>query len=125
MENSKFEFQELLNKEEFISVRPDTVLFRQGEAGDRMYIVLEGEISLEINGQALGTEGVGGIVGEMALIDETPRIGTATTLTDCVLAPLDMDAFTTLVKQKPEFSIHVMRVLTKRLRQANDFFNLF
>lgn len=125
MENSRFEFQELLNKEEFINVPTDTVLFRQGEVGDRMYIVLEGKISLEMNGQALGTEGIGGIVGEMALIDKTPRIGTATTLSDCVLAPLDMNAFTTLVRQKPEFSIHVMRVLTKRLRQSNDFLNLF
>ena len=125
MENSRFEFQELLNKEEFINVPTDTVLFRQGEVGDRMYIVLEGKISLEMNGQALGTEGIGGIVGEMALIDKTPRIGTATKLSDCVLAPLDMNAFTTLVRQKPEFSIHVMRVLTKRLRQSNDFLNLF
>ena len=125
MENSRIEFQELLNKEEFINVPTDTVLFRQGEVGDRMYIVLEGKISLEMNGQALGTEGIGGIVVEMALIDKTPRIGTATTLSDCVLAPLDMNAFTTLVRQKPEFSIHVMRVLTKRLRQSNDFLNLF
>jgi len=125
MEKSKFEFQEYLNKEHFINFPSGAILFREGEAGDRMYIILEGEIVLEMNGQALGKEGSGGVVGEMALIDDTPRTGTATTLTDCLLAPLDMDAFTALVKQKPEFSIHVMRVLTKRLRQSNDFLNLF
>jgi CRP-like cAMP-binding protein len=125
MENSKFEFQELLDKEQFIKIPSDTILFREGDAGDRMYIVVVGEISLEMNGQVLGTAGIGGIVGEMALIDESPRTGTATTLTDCVLAPLDMDAFMALVRQRPEFSIYIMRVLTERLRQSNDFLNLF
>ena len=65
MENSKFEFQELLDKEQFIRIPSDTILFREGEAGDSMYIVIEGKISLEMNGQVLGTEGIGGTVGEM------------------------------------------------------------
>lgn len=125
MENKKLEIQELLDKEQFIKIPSDTVLFREGEVGDKMYIILEGEISLSMNGQALGKESSGGIVGEMALLDAAARTGTAKTLTDCVLAPLDMDAFMTLVQKKPEFSIHVMRVLTKRLRQSNDFLNLF
>ena len=125
MEESKFELQELLNKEHFIKVPSDTILFREGEVGEKMYIIIEGEISLSMNGQALGKERNGGIVGEMALLDEAARTGTATTLTDCVLAPLDMDAFMALVQKRPEFSIHVMRTLTKRLRDSNDFLNLF
>jgi len=125
MENYKFEFQKLLDNAQFIKIPSDTILFREGEVGDKMYIILEGEIGLSMNGQALGKESNGGIVGEMALLDEAERTGTATTLTDCVLAPLDMDAFMALVKKKPEFSIHVMRLLTKRLRDSNDFLNLF
>jgi CRP-like cAMP-binding protein len=126
VEKVDFEFLELLeNQDQFIRVPADSVLFREGEKGDKMYVILEGEIRLSINNQALGLEVDGGIVGEMALIDEALRSATATTLTDCLLAPLDLEAFTTLVKKKPEFAIHVMQVLSQRLRLANEILTLF
>ncbi len=126
MEDSKFEFLKLLdNQNHFVHVPADTVLFREGDVGDKMYIILEGQIHLTINEQDLFTEVDGGIVGEMALIDEDVRTATATTLTDCVLAALDLDAFKDLIQKKPEFSIHVMRVLSQRLRKANEFLTLF
>ena len=126
MEKYKFEFLETLdNQDSFIKVPADTVLFSEGEAGDKMYVILEGEIRLSINDQALGMETDGGIVGEMALIEEAPRSATATTSTDCVLAPLDVDAFTSLVKKNPEFAIHLMQVLSQRLRLANEILTLF
>ena len=126
MQKSYFEFLELLdNQDQFIDVPADTVLFREGEEGDRMFVILEGEIQLTINEQALGLEVDGGIVGEMALIDEAVRSATARTLTDCVLAPLDLEAFTSLVQKKPEFAIHVMQVLSQRLRLANEILTLY
>ena len=126
MQKGEFEFLELLeNQDEFIRVPADTVLFREGEKGDRMFVILEGEISLTINDQPLGTEVDGGIVGEMALIDEAVRSATAVTKTDCVLAPLDMAAFMALVQKKPEFAIYVMQVLSQRLRLANEILTLF
>lgn len=126
MESGEFEFLKLLeNQEQFIQVPADTVLFREGDEGDRMYIILEGQVHLSINGQDLSTEVDGGFVGEMALIDEVLRTATARTLTKCLLAPLDLDAFTRLIQKKPEFSIHVMQVLAKRLRDSNEFLKLF
>lgn len=126
MEKSEFEFLELLeNRDEFMRVPAGTVLFREGEVGDRMFVILEGEVSLTINDQPLGTEVDGGIFGEMSLIDETLRSATATTQSASVLAPLDREAFETLVQKKPQFAIHVMRVLSQRLRLANEILNLF
>lgn len=126
METDTFEFIELLeNKSDLVKVPAGTVLFREGEVGDRMYVILEGEISLTINEQPLGTEVDGGIVGEMSLIDETLRSATATTQADSVLAPLDHDAFEAMVQMQPKFAIHVMRVLSQRLRLANEILNLF
>ena len=126
MQKSDFEFLELLdNHEQFIKVPADTVLFKEGEKGDKMFVILEGEIQLTINEQALGMEVDGGIVGEMALIDETLRSATATTVTDSVLAPLDLPAFMALVQKKPEFAVHVMQVLSQRLRLANEILTLF
>lgn len=126
MDNFEFEFLELLeNHDQFVRIPAGTVLFREGDAGDNMYVILEGEISLTINGQALGQELEGGIVGEMALIDESSRSATATTRTECLLAPLDIEAFITLVRKKPEFAIQVMRVLSQRLRLANEILTLY
>ena len=126
MDRSEFEFMELLeNHDQFVRKPAGTVLFREGEPGDQMYVILEGEVSLTINGQALGQELEGGIVGEMALIDEADRSATATTRTECLLAPLDLEGFTSLVKKKPEFAIYVMRVLSQRLRLANEILTLF
>ena len=115
MDKSKFEFLEMLDDQEtLMKVPADTVLFSEGEVGDKMYIVLEGEVRLSINDQALGMETEGGIIGEMALIEEAPRSATATTSTDCVLAPLDVDAFKSLVQKNPGFAIHLMQVLSQR-----------
>jgi CRP-like cAMP-binding protein len=126
VDNFEFEFLELLeNHDQFVRISAGSVLFREGDAGDNMYVILEGEISLTINEQALGQELEGGIVGEMALIDESSRSATATTRTECLLAPLDIDAFTALVRKKPEFAIHVMRVLSQRLRLANEVLSLY
>ena len=126
MDKFEFEFMKLLeNHDQFVRIPAGSVLFREGDAGDNMYIILEGEISLTINGQALGQELEGGVVGEMALIDESSRSATATTRTDCLLAPLDIEAFTELVRKKPEFAIQVMRVLSQRLRLANEILTLF
>jgi CRP-like cAMP-binding protein len=126
VEKSEFEFLELLdNQDEFIRVPAETVLFREGEKGDRMFVILEGEVRLSINDQDLGTEVDGGIVGEMALIDEALRSATATTVTDCVLAPLDLEAFMAMVRKKPAFAVHVMQVLSQRLRLANEILTLY
>lgn len=100
-------------------------IFRQGEPGDRMYVIVEGEVRLTINGQQLAVEYAGGIVGEMSLIENADRSASATALTDCVLAPLDMAAFKSLVAREPQFAIQVMQVLSRRLRLANEILNLY
>jgi CRP-like cAMP-binding protein len=126
MEKIQFEFLKLLdNQHEFIRVPGGETLFQEGDEGGTMFVVLEGGIDLTINGQSLGTESEGGIVGEMSLIDEAVRSATAKTNSDCVLAPLDMDAFMALVQKEPQFAVHVMRVLSQRLRQANEILTLF
>jgi CRP-like cAMP-binding protein len=126
MEKEEFEFLTLLdNQDQFFPFAEGSVLFREGEAGGTMFVILKGEISLTINGQELGTEMEGGIVGEMSLIDETDRSATAIAISDCMLAPLDREAFLNLVRKKPEFAIHVMQVLSQRLRLANEILTLF
>lgn len=112
-------------KHGFSRYQAGKTIFRQGEPGDRMYVIVEGEVRLTINDQQLAVEYAGGIVGEMSLIENTDRSATASALTDCVLAPLDMSAFKSLVAREPQFAIQVMQVLSRRLRLANEILNLY
>ena len=95
------------------------VIFAQGDPGDVMYVVVEGQTQIMIDGKMLETVRSGGILGEMALIDAGPRSATAIAKTQCVLVPIDEKRFADLVGRRPEFALHVMRVLANRLRRMD------
>ena len=94
-------------------------IFEEGSAGDVMYVVLEGEVEVRLQGKSLRTVGAGELLGEMALIDAKARSASAVARTDCRLAPVDEKRFLFMVQQTPFFALHVMRVLAERLRHMN------
>ena len=102
-----------LQPEHFVSGKN---IFQEGNTGDKMYVVKEGEVELSVHGKIIASIGKGGILGEMALIDNKPRSATARAKTDCQLVPIDEERFLTLVHQKPSFALEVMKVLVERLR---------
>jgi CRP/FNR family transcriptional regulator, cyclic AMP receptor protein len=95
------------------------IIFAQGDPGDVMYFVVEGEAQIMIGATPVETVHSGGILGEMALIDAGPRSATAIAKTQCLLIPIDEKRFSDLVARRPEFALHVMRVLAHRLRSMN------
>jgi CRP-like cAMP-binding protein len=101
---------------EAVTYKPGQAIFRKGEAGDRMYIVLEGEVDLIAGYTVPQTAGPGALLGEMALVDRRPRSASAIARTDCKLAPVDAQRFAILVQEAPLFAVHVMRTMADRLR---------
>jgi len=93
----------------------DTI-FEEGEPGDEMYLVKEGRVNIQVEGQTVNSVGAGEIFGEMALISSDPRSATAVAASDCTLLPVNEERFLFLVQQTPYFSLHVMGVLAERLR---------
>ena len=91
-------------------------IFGEGESGDSMFVVKEGVVELTVRGKIIAQVGKGGILGEMALIDNKPRSASAQAKTDCELVPVNEKRFLTLVQENPGFAIEVMKVLTERLR---------
>ena len=91
-------------------------IFAEGDPGDRMYVVVEGEVKIGSDVASLTALGRGELFGEMSLIDDSPRSADAHALTDCVLAPVDERQFLFLVNEKPMFALHVMGVMAERLR---------
>jgi CRP-like cAMP-binding protein len=95
------------------------VIFRAGDPGDVMYAVQEGDIDLLVGDKVVETVTVGGILGEMALIDADPRSATAVARTNCRLVPIDKEQFDYVTRNTPGFALNVLRVMVRRLRAAN------
>ena len=102
-----------------LQLSPGDFLFREGEKGDKMYVLLEGEIDIFLGDFVLETARPGTLIGEMALIDDSPRTATAMAKTPCRLAEIDRRRFHFLVQQTPHFATHVMKTLADRLRHMN------
>ncbi len=82
----------------------------------RMYAVLEGSVAVSIDDSVVERLGPGGVFGELALVEQAPRLASAVAETDCSLLPISRNAFLTLVKTNPEFAASLLRALAERLK---------
>jgi len=107
------------NETESVSFDAGQVIFAEGEIGDAMYVVREGEVELRVKGHLVETLGPGGLFGEMTMIERTPRAATASAKSDCKLVAIGEKRFMFLIQQTPHFALQVMRVMAERLRRMN------
>lgn len=106
-----------------------TKIFQHGDAGDKLYLILEGKvrISREVPGmgeEALAVLGPGQVFGEMALLDESPRSADARVHDRCRLLAIPKDGFDDLLFLHKDLAYEVLwgvvRLLVSRLRETND-----
>jgi CRP/FNR family transcriptional regulator, cyclic AMP receptor protein len=102
-----------------VQLAPGDLLFRESEKGEKMYVLLKGEVDILVGDFVLETATPGSLIGEMALIDDTPRTANAVAKTPSKLAQIDRRRFHFLVQQTPHFATHVMKTLADRLRHMN------
>ena len=100
-----------------VTLPAETVVMREGEPGDEMFVVLEGELSISRLGQRIDHLGPGMVLGEMAMVDDRPRSATATTTTECSLIRLDRAGFQDLISRSPAFALRVMNIMSVRTRR--------
>ena len=112
-------FLNLFRDKEATNFAPGQFVFKAGDPGEAMYIVVEGEVEILDGSVLLETSGQGSIVGELALIDDEPRSATAIAKTDCRLVAVDRRRFQYMVQETPLFALSVMKVLADRLRKKN------
>ncbi len=113
----------LFEKEEFTEQYPaGHVVFRAGEHGDLMFGVVDGSVDIVIRGKVLETVEKGGVFGEMALVEDRPRVATAIVRSDAKLALINRSRFVYLVQQNPYFALQLMTVISARLRRMDEEF---
>ena len=107
----------------------NAVIFREGEVGDKLYLILEGKvrISREVSGmgeEALAVLGPGDAFGEMSIIDDIPRSADARVHEKCRCLVLSREAMEDLLFLHKDLAYEVLwacvRLLAARLRETND-----
>jgi CRP/FNR family transcriptional regulator, cyclic AMP receptor protein len=104
---------------ETVSFAAGDVIFSEGDPGDVMFLVAEGEVELSYRSGTPVVVGPGESFGEMALIDRATRSADGRAKTDCVLYPIKRGLFLVLVQETPDFALEIMRSMSQRLRAAN------
>jgi CRP-like cAMP-binding protein len=111
------------------SLRPGEVLFREGEAGDALYLVDKGSIRIfrvlsETYDETLVTLGPGGVFGEMSFIDRVARSSSAVAMTASRLVELSRSDFDGALAEQPRFASRVLgqlaRIMAMRIRSTED-----
>jgi CRP/FNR family transcriptional regulator, cyclic AMP receptor protein len=104
-------------------------IFRHGDPGDKLWLLLEGKVRITRDLHGLGEEtlavlSAGQMFGEMALLDESPRSADAWAHSPCRLLTVPKDGFDDLLFTDKDLAYEVLwsmvRMLTTRLRETND-----
>jgi serine phosphatase RsbU (regulator of sigma subunit) len=97
-----------------------SVIIREGLPGEEMFVLIEGELNITLQGKRIDYLTPGMILGEMAMIDDRPRSATATAATDCILIRIDRARFRELISHSPAFALRVMNVMSVRMRRLME-----
>ena len=113
---SKKQLSEIASLTTEIEVPAGRVLCEQGQHGEELFVIIQGEVSIAIDGKEVATLGPGDFFGEMALIDGGVRIASATAVTETGVLVLSRPEFRTLLSDVPEVAVVILEAVGKRLR---------
>jgi CRP-like cAMP-binding protein len=102
-----------------VDVPAGHVLMKQGDLGRQMFVVAQGRVAVERNGQKINELGPGGAAGEMALIAEAPRNATVTTMEPSLLLVADHRGFHSLMDVSPTIRIRIFEGLANKIRSLD------
>ncbi|MBE9036974.1 Crp/Fnr family transcriptional regulator [aff. Roholtiella sp. LEGE 12411] len=95
-------------------------IFRQGEEGRSLYIIVSGRVKVHIGDKSLAEVEQGKYFGEMAVFDTQPRSATATTLEPCECLELTQEQLYEAIEETPEIAVNIIRELSRLIRKLND-----
>jgi CRP/FNR family transcriptional regulator len=107
------------------SVARGHVVFREGDPGDRLFVVMDGKVKISRSAadgreNLLAVLGGGEMFGELSLFDPGPRTASVSAITDSTLASLDHDDLRPLLSERPGVAVELLQALAQRLRRTNE-----
>ena len=103
-----------------IQYEQGTEIFKEGEIGDCMYIIQQGNIKIHKGNTTLAILKEKEVFGELSLLDADTRSASATADTDCILYKIDQEPFYELMDERPEVAKGFIKILCQRLRTMNE-----
>ena len=107
--------ERLAEKLQPVELQAGTVVFREGEEGDRFYVVASGAVDVVAEGRKLASFGEGYYFGEIALLHGVPRTATVTAASDVELYALERDDFLAAVTGHAPTAEQADAVIGRRL----------
>jgi len=103
-----------------VSFDANASIFAEGDYGDSLFIVVNGNVRIHKGQQELAMLGKGTCLGEMALLDDEPRSADATVTEDSILFKIEQEGFYEVMGSQSDIMEGIIKLLTSRLRVAND-----
>lgn len=100
-----------------VSFAAGETIFSDGDSASSMFYVKGGSVDIVFEDRVLETVEEGGIFGEMAIVDSSPRSASAVAKTDAELVEINERRFQDVVKFNPFFALQVLRIAIERLRR--------
>jgi ATP-binding cassette subfamily B protein len=101
----------------------DREVFREGDPGDKFYIIARGRVTVSVNTPGGGRKQIrtmddGDCFGEIALMEDTPRTATVRSANDCIFLTLARDPFLRLLEREPKLREAFRQVVAERLKTS-------
>jgi len=100
--------------------RSGEVIFSQGDIGSTMVSIVSGSVAVIRDGVVIAHRGPGETIGEMALVEDTPRFATVVAQTDCEISECSREWFLEVIKEVPTFALGLMKDLSHKLRESDS-----
>lgn len=99
------------------------IICREGDSGDALFVIVSGDVQVVRSAgkqeSVLATRGMGEFVGEMAILDSAPRSATLRAVNDVRVLTIDGEAFKSILLDRPEVAVSVLRNMSSRIRALN------
>lgn len=99
---------------------PDEYIFKQGEKGDKAYLLLDGRVAIEVNNEKVSEISEMEIFGEMSLILKKPRTASVKVLKPSIVLPIDLKILDELLEKSPPVIKSIVKQLSYRLSQCDS-----
>ncbi len=105
-----------------IALQPGELLIREGDMGDAMYIIVQGNLQVRKRARdgeiVLAERGAGEVIGEMSVLDQAPRVASVIALTPTRALAIDQETFMALLDWSPTAARAILRTFAQRIRST-------